>query len=100
MIPLRVKEDQAVIAVKGYSTFPRAIELETDHQMVLMSYARQLVCVWGEVLPLRRDSVGVFYSFEPIGLDTSLSHPIRIELTKVVVAIVCSIMLLTNISVQ
>ena len=33
MLPLRVRVDLGVMAMKGYSTFPRALELEPHHQM-------------------------------------------------------------------
>ena len=38
VLPLRVKVDLGVMAMKEYSTLPKAWELDLHHQMVLYSY--------------------------------------------------------------
>ena len=48
-----------VIAMKEYSIFPRAPELEPHHQMFKCHIQNTGI---GGVLPLSRDAVGVFYS--------------------------------------
>ena len=64
MLPARAGVDLGVIAMKGYSTFLKALAfLEPQHQITLF-HIRTLVDGWGggEILSLCRDIVGVFYS--------------------------------------
>ena len=47
MLPFQARVDLGAMAIKGYSTFPKALALlEPHHQIV--------VCVWG-ILPLYRE---------------------------------------------
>ena len=56
--PLQVRVDQRVMAMKEYSTFPKAPGLEPHYQMKFSVLPRTLIG-W-EVLPLCRDAVGLF----------------------------------------
>ena len=57
MLPLRVRVDQGAMALKGYSTFPKAPALDPHHRIVLCHIEDTL---WVEVLLPCKDAVGVF----------------------------------------
>ena len=60
MLPLQARVDLGVMAMKGYSTFPKAPAL-LDLTIRLFSVISRTL-VGGGVLPLCRGAVGVFYS--------------------------------------
>ena len=71
VLPFRAKVDLGAMAVKGGSTFPKALEsLEPHHQIVQCHI--QDTRWW--VLPLCRGAVSVFYSPSRLGIhERSLS---------------------------
>ena len=62
---LWARMDLGVMAMKGYSIFSKAPELEPKHQTHFSVIPRSLVK--GGVLPLSRDAVGVLYSPSRLG---------------------------------
>ena len=67
LLQLQDGEDQEVISMKGYSTFPNAPELETQHHMVCCDI-QDTSLRWGRTHC--RDAVGVLYS--PRRLDCGI----------------------------
>ena len=66
MLPLRARVDQGAMVMKGYSAFPKAPALlEPHHQHCWNLTLRTLV--GGGVLPLCRETVGVFYNPSRLG---------------------------------
>ena len=60
VLPLGLRVDLGVMAMEGYSAFPKAPALmEPHHQVVYSVISRALVV---RILPLSRDAVGVFYN--------------------------------------
>ena len=59
VLPLWFMMDLGAMAMKGYSAFPIAPVLLEPHYQIVHCHIRTLV---GEVLPLFREAVGVFYS--------------------------------------
>ena len=58
MLPLRARTDQGAMAIKEYSTFPKATALLEPNHHVLSQYRTHVL----RVLPLCGGAVGVFYS--------------------------------------
>ena len=58
MLPLCAMVDLGAITVKGYSTFPKAPSLLEPHHQIVSIVSRVLI---GDVLPICRVAVGVFY---------------------------------------
>ena len=52
------------MAMNGYSTFPKVLELLEPHHHLFRVISRTLI--GGGVLPLSRNAVGVFYSSSPL----------------------------------
>ena len=59
VLPFRARVDLRAIAVKGYSTFPKASALLESHHEIVCVISRTVVRV---VLPLCREAAGVLYS--------------------------------------
>ncbi len=56
-----VRMDLGVMAIKRFSTFPKALELEPHYQMQFSDISRTLI-VREEVKHVFKDAAGVFYS--------------------------------------
>ena len=66
MLPLWDRVDVGAMAMKGYSTFPKAPTLlESHHQICFVSYPGRSSGVG--VLLLCREAVGVFHSLNRLG---------------------------------
>ena len=68
MLPPRARVDLGVMAMKGYSTLPKASALAEPHHQIVWSHIQD--SHWEEVLPLSREAVSVLYSLS--GLDNYL----------------------------
>ena len=76
--PLRVRVDQGVMAMKMYSTFPKAVGLEPQHQMQFSVISRALVDVGG---PNSLQKY-IFYSPTPIQRGGKIKKPVDIPWYK------------------
>ena len=65
VLQLRVGVYLGVLAMKGYSTFPKFLGLKLHHQMLLSVISGYMLS-----LPLCRDAVSVFYCPKRLGLMT------------------------------
>ena len=64
MLPLRARVDLGVMAIKEFSTFPKASKLLKPQHHIVYWHIRTLV---GEVLPLCRDALAIFCSLGWLG---------------------------------
>ena len=60
-LQLWARVDQGAMVIKEYSAFPKAPALLEPHHLILLYHTKD-TCWWGEVLPLSRGAVGVFWS--------------------------------------
>ena len=80
MLPLRARVDLGAMAMKGYSTFPKAPTLlEPHHQMVNVISGHSLG--WGSLTPLQRckqwtlsQSFGLSVEFQLVDYDLTVQH--------------------------
>ena len=54
VLPLRAKVDLGVMAIKGYSAFPKAPELLEPHHQIVSGHTQDTR--WGDLTPLQRSS--------------------------------------------
>ena len=59
VLPLQARMDLGALAMKGYSTFPKAPALQEPRHQIVLCHFRTLIVV---VLTLGKDTVVVFYS--------------------------------------
>ena len=57
VLTLRVRVDLGAMAVKEYSTFPKAPALLEPHHQIVLNYIQDTL--WGSVTPLHRSSRGI-----------------------------------------
>ena len=62
MLPLRARVDLGAMAMKGYSTFPKAPALPELHHQTVYCHFQDTHSRGEGVLPLCRETVGVFYN--------------------------------------
>ncbi len=66
VLPLWVTVALGAMAIKGYSTFPKALALLEPHYQIILCHIQDNH--WGSLTPCR-DAVGVFYSISRLGQE-------------------------------